>query len=118
MRMGLHTGEPRAGGQRYVWIGVTGQRGSERLVTRGQVLLSSTTKELTEEDLPPAVTIFELGERRLSDFDLRQRLYQLVIEGPPSEFNALRTLTRTPAHPQNPSGIHHFLTKEECRRDR
>src|SRR5262249_24562260 len=58
----------------------------------GQVLLSSTTKELAEEDLPPGVTIRDLGERRLKDIDQRQHVYQLVIEGLPGNFGPLRTL--------------------------
>jgi YVTN family beta-propeller protein len=92
VRMGLHTGEPRVGGDRYVGIGVNRAARIGAAGHGGQVLLSSTTKELAEEDLPPGVTIRDLGERRLKDLDQRQRLYQLVIEGLPSEFKALRTL--------------------------
>jgi peptide/nickel transport system substrate-binding protein len=90
--MGLHTGEPRVGGERYVGIGVHRAARIGAAGHGGQVLLSSTTKELAEEDLPPGVTIRDLGERRLKDIDQRQRLYQLVIEGLPSAFGPLRTL--------------------------
>jgi YVTN family beta-propeller protein len=92
VRMGLHTGEPKVGGERYVGIGVHRAARIGAAGHGGQVLLSSTTKELAEEDLPPGVTIRDLGERRLKDLDQRQRLYQLVIEGLPSEFSPLRTL--------------------------
>ena len=92
VRMGLHTGEPKVGGERYVGIGVHRAARIGAAGHGGQVLLSSTTKELAEEDLPPGVTIRDLGERRLKDLDQRQRLYQLVIEGLPSEFAPLRTL--------------------------
>ena len=92
VRMGLHTGEPKVGGERYVGIGVHRAARIGAAGHGGQVLLSSTTKELAEEDLPPGVTIRDLGERRLKDLDQRQRLYQLVIEGLPSEFGPLRTL--------------------------
>jgi YVTN family beta-propeller protein len=92
VRMGMHTGEPRVGGERYVGIGVNRAARIGAAGHGGQVLLSSTTKELAEEDLPPGVTIRDLGERRLKDLDQRQRLYQLVIEGLPSEFKALRTV--------------------------
>src|SRR5262245_14576686 len=81
VRMGLHTGEPKVGGQRYVGIGVHRAARIGAAGHGGQVLLSSTTKELAEEDLPPGVVIRDLGERRLKDLDQRQRLYQLVIEG-------------------------------------
>jgi YVTN family beta-propeller protein len=92
VRMGLHTGEPKVGGERYVGIGVHRAARIGAAGHGGQVLLSSTTKELAEEDLPPGVLIRDLGERRLKDIDQRQRLYQLVIEGLPSEFGPLRTL--------------------------
>jgi peptide/nickel transport system substrate-binding protein len=90
--MGLHTGEPRVGGERYVGIGVHRAARIGAAGHGGQVLLSSTTRELAEEDLPPGVGIRDLGERRLKDLEQRQRLYQLVIEGLPSEFKPLRTL--------------------------
>jgi YVTN family beta-propeller protein len=92
VRMGLHTGEPKVGGERYVGIGVHRAARIGAAGHGGQVLLSSTTKELAEEDLPPGVAIRDLGERRLKDLDQRQRLYQLEIEGLPSKFSPLRTL--------------------------
>ncbi len=65
VRMGLHTGEPRMGEQRYVGIGVHRAARIGAAGHGGQVLLSSTTRELAEEDLPPGVSIRDLGERRL-----------------------------------------------------
>ena len=53
--MGLHTGEPRVGGERYVGIGVHRAARIGAAGHGGQVLLSSTTRELVEEDLPPGV---------------------------------------------------------------
>ena len=75
--MGLHTGEPKVGDERYVGIGVHRAARIGAAGHGGQVLLSSTTKELAEEDLPPGVSIRDLGERRLKDIDQPQRLYQL-----------------------------------------
>src|SRR5436190_5080804 len=83
VRMGLHTGEPKVGGERYVGIGVHRAARIGAAGHGGQVLLSSTTKELAEEDRPPGVAIRELGERRLKDLDERQHLYQLEIDGLP-----------------------------------
>ena len=90
--MGLHTGEPKVGEERYVGIGVHRAARIGAAGHGGQVLLSSTTKELAEEELPPGVTIRDLGERRLKDMDQPQRLYQLVIEGLQSDFAQLNTL--------------------------
>ena len=46
VRMGLHTGEPKVGGERYVGIGVHRAARIGAAGHGGQVLLSSTTKEL------------------------------------------------------------------------
>ena len=91
--MGLHTGEPRVGEQRYVGIGVHRAARIGAAGHGGQVLLSSTTRELAEEDLPPGVSIRDLGERRLKDIDQPQRLYQLDIDGLQNEFAQLRRST-------------------------
>ena len=90
--MGLHTGEPKSGGERYVGIGVHRAARIAAAGHGGQVLLSSTTKELAEEELPPGVSIRDLGERRLKDIDQLHRIHQLVIEGLQSDFAQLHTL--------------------------
>ena len=92
VRMGLHTGEPQVGEQRYVGLGVHKAARIGAAGHGGQVLLSRTTRELVEDDLPPGVTIRDLGERRLKDIDRPEHLSQLDIEGLRSEFAPLRTL--------------------------
>ena len=86
VRMGLHTGEPQVGGERYVGLGVHKAARIGAAGHGGQVLLSRTTRELVEDELPPGVTIRDLGERRLKDVDRPERLSQLVIDGLPSQF--------------------------------
>jgi len=92
VRMGLHTGEPKVGEQRYVGLGVHKAARVGAAGHGGQVLLSRTTRELVEDELPPGVTIRDLGERRLKDIERPERLSQLVIEGLPGEFGPLKTL--------------------------
>jgi YVTN family beta-propeller protein len=92
LRMGLHTGEPKLGAERYVGVGVHRAARIGAAGHGGQVLLSSTTKELAEEELPAGVSISDLGERRLKDLERPERLFQLVIEGLVSEFAQLKTL--------------------------
>jgi len=92
VRMGLHTGEPRVGDERYVGLGVHKAARIAAAGHGGQVLLSRTTRELVEDELPPGVTIRDLGERRLKDLDRPERLSQLVIDGLQSEFARLNTL--------------------------
>ena len=92
VRMGLHTGEPHVGEDRYVGLGVNKAARIGAAGHGGQVLLSRTTRELVEDELPPGVSIRDLGERRLKDVDRPERLAQLEIEGLPSQFGALKTL--------------------------
>ena len=51
---------------------------------------------LAGTDLPAGVALRDLGEHRLKDLAQPEQIYQLVIDGCPSEFPALRTLDRTP----------------------
>jgi YVTN family beta-propeller protein len=92
VRMGMHTGEPQVGQDRYVGLGVNKAARIGAAGHGGQVLLSRTTQELVEDELPPGVTIRDLGERRLKDLDRPERLSQLVIEGLQSDFGQLKTL--------------------------
>jgi YVTN family beta-propeller protein len=92
VRMGLDTGEPTVGSDRYVGIGV---HRAARIMAAGhgqQVLLSDTTRSLVEDELPPGVSLRDLGERRLKDLDRPLRLHQLVAPGLPAEFPPLRTV--------------------------
>jgi YVTN family beta-propeller protein len=98
VRMGLHTGEPRVGGERYVGLGVHKAARIGAAGHGGQVLLSRTTRELVEDELPTGVTIRDLGERRLKDLDRLERLSQLVIEGLQSDFARLNTLDEELRH--------------------
>jgi branched-chain amino acid transport system substrate-binding protein len=90
VRMGLHTGEPRPTGERYVGFGVHRAARIGAVGHGGQVLLSNTTRELVEDELPPDTRIAELGAFELKDLDRPERLFQLEIEGLPSQFPPLR----------------------------
>jgi hypothetical protein len=57
----------------------------------GQVLLSNTTRELVEDELPDDVRLRDLGEHELKDLKRPEHLFQLDIDGLPSEFPPLRT---------------------------
>src|SRR5438552_7717224 len=57
VRMGLHSGEPKASGERYVGIGVHRASRIGSAAHGGQVLLSSSTSELVEDDLPAGASL-------------------------------------------------------------
>ena len=92
VRIGLHTGEPQVGDERYVGMGVNKAARIGAAGHGGQVLISRTTRDLVEDELPPGVTVRDLGDRRLKDIERPEHLFQLVIEGLQSEFGQLKTL--------------------------
>ena len=91
VRMGLHSGEPDVGEERYVGLGVHRAARIGAIGHGGQVLLSSATRELVEDDLPDGVSLRDLGTVQLKDIDRPERVSQLVIEGLPSDFPRLKT---------------------------
>jgi class 3 adenylate cyclase len=86
VRMGLHTGEPLVGTDRYVGIGVHTAARVCAAGHGGQILLSSVTKALLEDELPERTTLRDLGEQLLKDLERPERLFQLAVEGLPQEF--------------------------------
>jgi predicted ATPase/class 3 adenylate cyclase len=96
VRMGLHTAESHFGPTGYVGIDV---HRAARICSAGhggQVLLSQTTYDLLEGNLPRGVGRRDLGEHRLKDLNQPQRLHQLEISGLPSEFPPLKSLDVLP----------------------
>jgi len=96
VRMGLHTGEPilTAGG----YVGMDVHRAS-RICSAGhggQILLSQTTRDLVENDLPPGVSLRDVGEHRLKDLQKHERLFQVIIPDLPSDFPPLKSLDTLP----------------------
>ena len=92
VRIGLHTGEPALGEDRYVGLDVHRAARVMEAGHGGQVLLSSATRGLVEDDLPPGFALQDLGTHRLKDFPRRERLFQLVGDGLARDFPALKTL--------------------------
>jgi YVTN family beta-propeller protein len=91
VRMGLHTGEPEVGDEGYHGMAV--HRGARICAAGhgGQILISDSTRQLVEDDLPPGVTLRDLGSQRLKDIDRPEHLYQVAVDGLASEFPPLRT---------------------------
>ena len=95
-RMGIHTGEPALGGERYVGMGVHRAARICAAGHGGQVLLSQTTRELLRDDPIPEVTVRDLGEHQLKDMDEPERIYQLAAPGLTEEFPVLTTAASSP----------------------
>jgi len=88
VRMGLHTGEPRPVDGRYVGLDVHHAARVMAAGHGGQVLVSESTRALLDE----RIRLRDLGSHRLKDLSGTQRLFQLDVEGLPTEFPPLKTL--------------------------
>jgi YVTN family beta-propeller protein len=96
VRIGIHTGEASIDEERYLGLAVHRAARICAAGHGGQVLLSSTTRDLVEDDLPRETGVVDLGEHRLKDIPRPERIYQLVVNGLPDEFPPLKTLDTEP----------------------
>jgi ABC-type transport system substrate-binding protein/streptogramin lyase len=97
VRVGIHTGEAAAAGERYVGFSVHRAARIGGAAHGGQILLSSSTRELVEDDLPTGVVLRDLGLWRLKDVDRPERVAQVVAEGLRSQFPSLHGAVRVRA---------------------
>jgi YVTN family beta-propeller protein len=94
VRCGIHSGEADAAGERYVGFSVHRAARIGAVAHGGQVLISSSTRELVEDDLPTGVSLDDLGLFQLKDVDRPERISQVVAEGLRREFPPLRGAER------------------------
>ena len=92
VRMGLHTGEGKLGGENYLGLDVHRAARIAAAGHGGQILLSDTTSSLAAGGLPAGTSLRELGAHRLKDLANPERLFQLVVPDLPGDFPAPRTL--------------------------
>ncbi|TME47604.1 MAG: adenylate/guanylate cyclase domain-containing protein, partial [Chloroflexi bacterium] len=92
VRMGLHSGEGRVVAADYIGLDVHRAARIAASGHGGQVIISDSVHALVQKALPPGVSIRDLGEHRLKDLPRPEHLYQLDIEGLPTEFPALKVL--------------------------
>ena len=92
VRIGMHTGEASLTDGRYVGLAVHRAARISAAGHGGQILLSGSTRDVVEDDLPSDRQLRDLGEQRLKDLPRPERVFQLVAAGLPSEFPPLKTL--------------------------
>jgi predicted ATPase/class 3 adenylate cyclase len=110
VRMGLHSGELETTADGVVGYAINRTARIAGAGHGGQVLLSDSTRALVAGELPPGVSLRDLGEHRLKDLRAPERLAQLVIEGLPDDFPPLRSLD---ARPNNlPTQLTTFVGRE------
>jgi predicted ATPase/class 3 adenylate cyclase len=90
VRMGLHTGEPIVADEGYVGMSVHRAARVASAAHGGQILVSSSTRELLVD---ADAELRDLGEHRLKDLAAPQRLYQLGAGEfpPPRSLDVART---------------------------
>jgi YVTN family beta-propeller protein len=91
VRMGLHTGEPVVGDGRYTGLGVHRAARICAAGHGGQILLSSATRELVEDELPDGTELHDLGVQQLKDLPRPERVFQLAAAGLAQDFPPLRS---------------------------
>jgi predicted ATPase/class 3 adenylate cyclase len=93
VRMGVHSGEAEVRMDDYVGLDVHRAARICAAGHGGQVLISSSTRELVLGELPADVALRDLGEHRLKDLDRPEHLFQLVVAGLPTDFPAPASLS-------------------------
>ncbi len=88
VRMGLHTGEAQLVGDNYGGLDVHRAARISAAAHGGQVLLSAATAHQVQRSarLDNGVRILDLGRFRLKDLAEPEQLFQLCIEGLPTNF--------------------------------
>lgn len=90
VRMGLHHGIGRLGGDDYAGVEVNRAARIANAGHGGQVLLSEATAEAIGADLPAGSGLRDLGAIMLKDFEIAEPVLQLETEGLPIDFPPLR----------------------------
>jgi class 3 adenylate cyclase len=91
VRMGLHTGEVHRDDDNYVGVAVHRAARLCTLAHGGQVVMSRSTAGIVDDMELPGLALSDLGDHLLKGFERPERVFQLVIQGLPSHFPALRT---------------------------
>jgi len=126
VRMALHTGTVEFHDGDYLGAAVNRVARIEGAAHGGQVVISASTRELVQDQLPDDADMVDLGEHRLRGLSRPERIYQLTATDLPSAFPSLRTLdtseTNLPVPPTSFVGrteelteIDRLLTNPDCR---
>jgi predicted ATPase/class 3 adenylate cyclase len=81
VRMGLHTGEPRRAGGRYLGLDVHRATRITAAARGGQILLSAATRAALDDADLTGLEVRDLGPRRLADLRYPEHLFAVGLPG-------------------------------------
>jgi len=90
VRMGLHTGEGEYRDGDYYGTAVNRCARLRGIAHGGQTLLSQSTYELVQDNLPQGVELLDLSKQHLKGIERPENIFQLSSPGLPSEFPPLK----------------------------
>src|SRR5450755_456624 len=96
IRVGLHVGEAAERNSDFFGPAVNRVARLMSIGHGGQVLMSGSTRELVGIALPSGTSLIDLGMRRLKDLTEPERVWQLTVDGLPSDFPPLNSLDARP----------------------
>jgi predicted ATPase/class 3 adenylate cyclase len=97
VRMGVHTGEARLAGRDYIGVEVNRAARIAAAAYGGQVLVSQSAAVALADGPPNGLRLRDLGEHRLKDLPIAERLFQLLIDGLEDRFPPPRSLEAVPS---------------------
>ena len=89
IRMGIDAGVAHERGDDYFGLALNRCSRVMGLAHGGQILVTLPVEELLRHTMPPGLTLCDLGELQLRDFEKADRLFQIVAADLPHEFPAL-----------------------------
>ncbi|HEX2054175.1 MAG TPA: AAA family ATPase [Actinomycetota bacterium] len=115
IRIGIHTGEGRLVGDSYRGLDVHRAARIAAAANGGQILVSETTRILSEGSAGNTIRFVDLGEHRLKDLERPEHLYQVSAEGLEASSPAPRTVD---GHANNlPLPVSAFVGRQRELRD-
>jgi predicted ATPase/class 3 adenylate cyclase len=97
VRIGLHTGLAKPHANEYEgYLTLSYTKRLMSIAYGGQILLSESAETLLRDSLPKGITLRDMGEHRLKDFERSEHVFQVVAQDLPVEFPPLKSLDISP----------------------
>jgi predicted ATPase len=109
VRMALHSGQCVERDGDYFGQPVNRVARLEAIAHGGQVVLSGAAAALVRSRLPAGTSLRDMGEHRLKDLGSPEHVFQLDIDGLPSNFDPLKSLSNPALRHNLPTQLSSFV---------